>query len=114
MLPSLRHEYHLAVLWAAALFAYFAHDTIVHPATGIQAWARIGIFFAIILWGAFAVVRHAEGLAHLLGEPYGTLVLTLAVTMIEVAFIISAELGGGANATLARDTAQDQPACSRP
>ncbi len=45
MLPSLRHEVHLAVLWAAAVFAYFAHDTIVHPATGIQAWARIGLFF---------------------------------------------------------------------
>ena len=104
MLRSLRHEYHLAVLWAAALFAYFAHDIIVQPASGIQAWARIGIFFAIILWGAFAVVRHASALAHLLGEPYGTLVLTLAVTVIEVAFIVSAELGGGANATLARDT----------
>lgn len=104
MLPSLRHEVHLAVLWAAAVFAYFAHDFIVHPASGIQAWARIGIFFALILWGAFAVVRHAEALAHLLGEPYGTLVLTLAVTAIEVAFIVSAELGGSANATLARDT----------
>lgn len=104
MLPSLRHEYHLAVLWAAAIFTYFVHDAIVHPATGLQAWARIAVFFIVILWGAFAVVRHAEALAHLLGEPYGTLVLTLAVTVIEVAFIVSAELGGGANATLARDT----------
>lgn len=104
MLPSLRQEYHLAALWAAAVFAYFAHDAIVHPASGIQAWARIGMFFAIILWGAFSVVRHASALAHILGEPYGTLVLTLAVTVIEVAFIVSAELGGKAEATLARDT----------
>ncbi len=104
MLPLLRREVHLAVLWAVAVFVYLAHDAVVHPASGLQAWARIAIFFAIILWGAFAVVRHAESLAHLLGEPYGTLVLTLAVTAIEVAFIVSAELGGKADAALARDT----------
>ena len=37
--------------------------------------------FAVLVCCAFAVVRHAEALAELLGEPYGTLVLTLSVAV---------------------------------
>jgi Ca2+:H+ antiporter len=43
--------------------------------------------FAVILGAALSVVRHAEELALHLGEPLGTLVLTLAVTVIEAASI---------------------------
>jgi Ca2+:H+ antiporter len=59
-----------------------------------------------ILFGTvFAAVHHAEILAHRFGEPYGTLVLTVAVTVIEVALIVSVMLGGeGGSPTLARDT----------
>ncbi|GHD58416.1 calcium:proton antiporter [Jeongeupia chitinilytica] len=53
----------------------------------------------------FAAVHHAEVVAHRVGEPFGTLVLALAVTVIEVALIISVMLPGGeAKAALARDT----------
>jgi Ca2+:H+ antiporter len=45
---------------------------------------------SVVLLSAFAVVRHAEGLAVRLGEPYGTLVLTIAVTGIEVMMITAA------------------------
>lgn len=52
-----------------------------------------------------AAVYHAEVLAHYLGEPFGTLTLALAVTVIETALIVSIMLGdGGAAQTLARDT----------
>jgi Ca2+:H+ antiporter len=52
-----------------------------------------------------AAVHHAEVVAHRLGEPFGTLVLALAVTVIEVALIVSVMLSGGADkATLPRDT----------
>ncbi len=52
-----------------------------------------------------AAVHHAELLAHRMGEPYGTLVLALAVTVIEVALILSMMLAGGPDkATLTRDT----------
>ena len=52
-----------------------------------------------------ASVHHAEVVAHRVGEPYGTLVLAVAVTVIEVALIVSLMLAGGASAnTLARDT----------
>jgi Ca2+:H+ antiporter len=60
--------------------------------------------FLTILFGSKAVVRHAESLAHELGEPFGTLVLTLSITTIEVASISAVMLHGGNNPTLARDT----------
>ena len=60
--------------------------------------------FAVIMWSAFAVVRHADCLAARLGEPYGTLILTLAVISIEVMMISAVMLTGGDNPTLARDT----------
>jgi Ca2+:H+ antiporter len=56
-----------------------------------------------MLLASFAVVRHADHLAEQLGEPYGTLILTLAVTSIEV-MMISALMMNGNNPTLARDT----------
>jgi Ca2+:H+ antiporter len=53
----------------------------------------------------FAAVHHAEAVAHRVGEPYGTLVLALAVTLIEVALIVSLMTAGGEEASgLARDT----------
>jgi Ca2+:H+ antiporter len=52
-----------------------------------------------------AAVHHAEVVAHRVGEPFGTLVLALAVTAIEVSLIVSVMIGGGEDkATLARDT----------
>lgn len=58
-----------------------------------------------ILFGAvFAAVYHAELIAHRTGEPYGTLVLAMAVTVMEVALLASALLGEKPNPTLTRDT----------
>jgi Ca2+:H+ antiporter len=62
---------------------------------------------AALVLGAtvFAAVYHAEVVAHRVGEPFGTLVLAVAVTVIEVSLIVSVMLGGGAEtAGLARDT----------
>ncbi len=58
---------------------------------------------AVIVVSAFAVVRHAEGLAERLGEPYGTLILTMAVTGIEVMMITAAMSAGNGQPALARD-----------
>ncbi|MBS0250986.1 MAG: ionic transporter y4hA [Proteobacteria bacterium] len=52
----------------------------------------------------FAAVYHAEEVAHIMGEPVGTLVLTVAVTIIELALIISLMLTGKATPTLVRET----------
>ncbi|TFG96919.1 MAG: calcium:proton antiporter, partial [Calditrichales bacterium] len=59
--------------------------------------------FVIMLWASFAVVRHADALAVLLGEPYGTLVLTLAVISIEVVMVSAIMVTGVDNPTLGRD-----------
>jgi Ca2+:H+ antiporter len=68
-----------------------------------------GLAFAavllVILFGTvFAAVHHAEVIAERIGEPYGTLLLTLSVTVIEVALIATIMLGDNPVPTLARDT----------
>ena len=60
--------------------------------------------FGVILWCAFGVVKEAEHLAGLLGEPLGTLVLTLSIVIIEVVLIGAVALSGDSAPTLGRDT----------
>jgi Ca2+:H+ antiporter len=62
------------------------------------------VLLVILLGTVFAAVYHAEVIAHAIGEPYGTLLLTLAVTVIEVALIATIMLGDKAAPALARDT----------
>ena len=78
-------------------------------AAAVLGQAGGGFFVALIAASltasVFAAVHHAEVVAHRVGEPYGTLVLALAVTLIEVALIVSLMLAGGEDAAaLARDT----------
>ena len=60
--------------------------------------------FGVMVWCAFGVVRHADALAEILGEPYGTLILTTAVISIEVTILATVMLGGNPNPTLPRET----------
>ena len=62
----------------------------------------IGLF-GVMLWASFKVVDHADMLAIKLGEPFGTLILTLSVILIEVLLISSIMLTGEDNPTLGRD-----------
>jgi Ca2+:H+ antiporter len=70
----------------------------------------LGGFYTLLLvaglvFSVIAAVHHAEMMAHRVGEPFGALVLAVAVTIIEVALIISLMITPGhATATLARDT----------
>ena len=67
---------------------------------GIAAIAGI-----VLIATVFAAVYHAEVVAHRTGEPFGTLVLALAVTVIETALIVSVMLSAPTEkAGLARDT----------
>jgi Ca2+:H+ antiporter len=60
---------------------------------------------AVLIATVFAAVHHAEVVAHRTGEPFGTLILAVAVTVIEVALIVSVMVGAPAEkAGLARDT----------
>jgi Ca2+:H+ antiporter len=100
---KLWRELYMIVLWASAiLFLIFGHGWTAQ-ARGAFALALFAWLFLLILWSAFGVVRHAEEIAERLGEPFGTLVLTLSVTVIEVTFIVTAMTGGAGGSTLARD-----------
>jgi Ca2+:H+ antiporter len=88
------------------------HVTIL-PVVGIAAWLAVGkvgleflalVLAAVLLGNVIAAVHHAEVVALRVGEPYGTLVLALAVTVIEVGLIISIMLSGEPNLTLLRDS----------
>jgi Sodium/calcium exchanger protein len=74
-------------------------------------WGRsIGVVVQILVAGALAAavlvaVNHAEVVAHRVGEPFGSLVLAIAVTIIEVGLIVTLMVGGGpGTASLARGT----------
>src|SRR5471032_2394071 len=84
----------------------FAGATVLHIAfTPTAAGLVFAAFLLVILFGTvFAAVHHAEVIAQRIGEPYGTLLLTLAVTVIEVALIASIMLGDKPVPALARDT----------
>ncbi|MGO4280670.1 MULTISPECIES: calcium:proton antiporter [Cupriavidus] len=69
-----------------------------------QGWL-VAIMAAALAGAVFSAVHHAEVVAHKVGEPFGTLVLAIAVTVIEVALIVSVMLSAGPEkAGLARDT----------
>ncbi|MFY1593700.1 calcium:proton antiporter [Micromonospora sp. WMMD737] len=77
----------------------------------ILTWGRdlsgpVVVVVAVLLAGAvLAAVHHAEVVAHRVGEPYGSLVLAVAVTVIEVALIVTLMISGGEKTqSLARDT----------
>ncbi|MEU6095603.1 ionic transporter y4hA [Streptomyces sp. NPDC047079] len=74
-------------------------------------WGRtlpggVVVLVTVVLAGSvLAAVHHAEVIAHRVGEPFGSLVLAVAVTAIEVGLIVTLMAdGGGKSATLARDT----------
>ena len=73
---------------------------------GLTSSGLYTFFLAFSVIGAvMAAVHHAEVVAHRVGEPYGTLVLAIAITIIEVSLIVSLMLAGGAETNaLARDT----------
>ena len=83
------------------------------PVLGIAAWLGIGkvgleplalVLAAVLLGNVISAVHHAEVIAIRVGEPFGTLILALAVTVIEVGLIISMMLSGKPNPALVRDS----------
>lgn len=90
-----------AWIWPLFGWALLAAATFIETSGALA--GGVGVVLIAVV---FAAVYHAEVVAHRVGEPFGTLVLALAVTVIEVALIVSIMLQGGADkAGLARDTA---------
>jgi Ca2+:H+ antiporter len=68
-------------------------------------WSLVAVVAVFLAAAVLAAVHHAEVIAHKVGEPFGSLVLVVAVTAIEVALIVTLMIDAPAkNARLARDT----------
>jgi Ca2+:H+ antiporter len=87
--------------------------TIVLPALGLLTWLVVGktqsgivalLLAAVLLGNVISAVHHAEVIALRVGEPFGTLVLALAVTVIEVGMIVVLMMSGEPNPALMRDS----------
>ena len=84
---------------ALAVLLFWGSSQSLPVVIGINILALVGI-----LSSAFSVVRHADVLAHRLGEPYGSLILSLSVVILEVSLISALMATGDAAPTLMRDT----------
>lgn len=95
----------LACAWASVAAFLLFGDTLLGqlgaplPSLLVFLW-----LLGVIIWSSFGVVHEAEELAERLGEPYGTLILTLSIVIIEVALVGAVMLGAKGAPTLGRDT----------
>src|SRR5579862_7634264 len=88
-----------AWVWPASALAVLLARVLLGG--GLIADATAGV---VLIAAVFGAVYHAEVIAHRVGEPFGTLILAVAVTTIEVTLIVSVMAGGGTGkVTLARD-----------
>ena len=90
--------------WGSFVFLLALGPLLSGPLPTIMLWLALAVIVAVIAVCAFGVVIEAEHLAHRLGDPYGTLVLTLSIAAIEVILIAAVMLGPGEHQTIARDS----------
>lgn len=94
-----------ATPWWAWVWPCLAFAIMLVMMAGGTAGVFAGLGMAVLIAAVFASVYHAEVIAHRVGEPFGTLVLAVSVTVIEVALIVSIMFGVAADkAGLVRDT----------
>ncbi|MBD8063559.1 calcium:proton antiporter [Oceanitalea stevensii] len=94
----------LALGWGAVLALALSGSLLEPPVTGPVLVTALAVIVGVVLVCAFGVVHEAEHLARRLGDPYGSLVLTLSIVVIEVILISAVMLGPGEHATIARDS----------
>ena len=94
----------IALGWGSFIALLIAHPLLAAPVPAPLLIIALIVIIAVILVCAFGVVKQAEALAHRLGDPYGSLVLTLSIVLIEVVLISAVMLGPGEHAAIARDS----------
>ncbi|OJU39584.1 MAG: calcium:proton antiporter [Microbacterium sp. 69-10] len=94
----------LVLGWGSFLLLLALTPALDGPLPAWLLWLLLGGIVAVITLSAFGVVTEAEHLAHRLGDPYGTLVLTISIAAIEVILIAAVMLGPGEHTTIARDS----------
>lgn len=104
VLPA-RTLFRLFVVWAVvALAAAFGKDLLGPMISPLVASLGFAVLLFTIIGAAFGVVREADELAAKLGEPYGTLILTLSIVAIEVILIVAVMIGPGETPTIGKDS----------
>ncbi|MDT0157424.1 calcium:proton antiporter [Microbacterium sp. ARD32] len=93
----------LALGWGSFLLLALT-PLLAGPPPAALLWMLLGGIVVVITISAFGVVTEAEHLARRLGDPYGTLVLTISIAAIEVILISAVLLGPGEHETIARDS----------
>ncbi len=95
----------LVLVWAIVLaFLLFGNSLLGDSITPVTATIGFLVLLITIIGAAFGVVKEADELAHKLGEPYGTLILTLSIVSIEVILISAVMLGPGEFPTIGKDS----------
>lgn len=95
----------LAIIWSVVgLFYFFGNSIFGEGQSTTTAIFTFIILLATIITASFGVVKEADELAHKLGEPYGTLILTLSIVSIEVILIAAVMLGPGEFPTIGKDS----------
>lgn len=94
----------LVLGWAAVGALSLAAPLVAAPLPSPVLALVLATIVAVIVVAAGGVVHQAEALARRLGDPYGTLVLTLSIVVIEVVLIAAVMLGPGEHAVIARDS----------
>jgi len=96
---------HEKTLWlaavAAVVFGIYEHNLL--SAGSAVLWSAFALLFGVIIATSMRVAHHAEVLAHRLGEPYGTMILTISAVVVEVVMLVIL-MSGAHSPTLARDT----------
>lgn len=101
----LKTRVRFVVVWAVVLLFVLWGDSLLGTAmTTSIALVAFLLLLAPIVGASFGVVREADALAHKLGEPYGTLILTLSIVAIEVILISAVMLGPGEFPTIGKDS----------
>ena len=90
--------------WGVLIALQFMGSLLAPPVPMPLLVTALLVIIAVILICAFGVVTEAEHLANRLGDPYGSLVLTISICLIEVILIAAVLLGPGDHATIARDS----------
>lgn len=96
--------FRIALGWGAFILLLVAQPLLARHLPGPALVALLAGIVTVVIVCAFGVVIEAEHLARRLGDPYGTLILTLSIVMIEVILISAVMLGPGEHATIARDS----------
>lgn len=94
----------LALGWGAVLVLLLTGSLLAPPVPVPLLVGTLALIVGVILVCAFGVVHQAEHLARRLGDPYGSLVLTLSIVLIEVILISAVMLGPGEHTTIGRDS----------